>query len=82
MPNQQVTELYKPFIKIFKRRQVNPSFKDNIWGAHFADMQLISKYNKGIGFLLCVIDFLVNRHGLFLYKIEKILLLLMDFKKC
>ena len=31
-------------------------FKDNIWGADLADMQLIIKYNKGVGFLLCVID--------------------------
>ena len=32
------------------------SFKDNIWGVDLADMQLISKYNKGIKYLLCVID--------------------------
>ena len=32
------------------------SFKDNIWGVDLADMQLISKYNKGIRYLLCVID--------------------------
>ena len=31
-------------------------FKDNIWGADLADMQLLSRYNKGIRFLLCVID--------------------------
>ena len=30
--------------------------KDNIWGADLADMQLISKFNKGFRFLLCVID--------------------------
>ena len=35
-----------------------PSFKDNIWGVDLADMQLISKYNKGIRYLLCVIDLL------------------------
>ena len=30
---------------------------DNIWGADLADMQLITKFNKGICFfLLCVID--------------------------
>ena len=29
---------------------------DNIWGADLADMQLIRKFNKGISFLLCVID--------------------------
>ena len=32
------------------------AFKDNIWGADLADMQLISKFNKGVRFLLCVID--------------------------
>ena len=31
------------------------TFKDNIWGADLADMQLLSKYNNGIRFLLCVI---------------------------
>ena len=31
-------------------------FKDNIWGADLANMQLISKFNKGSRFLLCVID--------------------------
>ena len=32
------------------------SFKDNIWCVDLADMQLISKYNKGIRYLLCVTD--------------------------
>ena len=32
------------------------SFEDNIWGDDLADMQLISKYNKGIRYLLCAID--------------------------
>ena len=49
-------ELHKPIIKNLKRRKVCSSFKDNIWGADLADMQLISKYNKGIRYLLCVID--------------------------
>ena len=40
----------------FKRRKVYSSFKDNIWGADLADMTLISKFNKGIKYLLCVID--------------------------
>ena len=35
---------------------MHSSFKDNIWGADLADMQLMSKYNKGIRYLLCVID--------------------------
>ena len=49
-------ELHKPIIKNFKRRKVYSSFKDNIWGVELAGMQLISKYNKGIRYLLCVID--------------------------
>ena len=32
------------------------SFKDNIWGADLADMQLTSKFNKGLRFLLCAIN--------------------------
>ena len=32
------------------------SFIDNICGADLTDMQLISKFNKGFRFLLCVID--------------------------
>ena len=32
------------------------SFKDNIWGVDLADMQLLSKFNKGFRFLSCVID--------------------------
>ena len=54
--SQLAEELYKPIIKNFKRRKVYSSFKDNIWGVDLADMQLISKYNKGIRYLLCVID--------------------------
>ena len=53
--NQQLAnELHKPIIRNFKKRELYSSFKDNIWGA---DMQLISKYNKRIRYLLCAIDF-------------------------
>ena len=31
-------------------------FRDNIWRVDLADMQSLSKYNKGINFLLCAID--------------------------
>ena len=40
----------------FKKRKVYSSFKDNIWGVDLADMQLISKYSKGIRYLLCAIN--------------------------
>ena len=35
--------------------KVYSSFKDNIWVTDLSDMQLISKLNKGIRFLLCAI---------------------------
>ena len=35
---------------------MHSSFKDNIWGVDLADMQLLSKFNKGFRFVLCVID--------------------------
>ena len=43
-------------LKNLKKRKVYSGFKDNIWGADLADMQLISKSYKGFRFLLCVID--------------------------
>ena len=55
--HEQLTEeLHKPIIRKFKKRKVYYPFKDNIWGADLADMQLVSKFNKGFRFLLCVID--------------------------
>ena len=74
-------ELHMPIIRKFKRREVQSTFIDNIWGADPADMQLRCKFNKGFTFLLCVIDFSVNTHGLFLCKIKEVLQLLMVFKK-
>ena len=49
-------ELHKPMIRKFGKRAVYSGCKDNIWGADLADIQLISKFNKGYRFLLCVID--------------------------
>ena len=55
--NEQLTkELHKPIIRNFKKRTVYFRFRDNIWGADLADIQLISKLNKEFRFLLCVID--------------------------
>ena len=49
-------ELHKPAIKKFIKRKVYWQFKDNIWGVDLADMQSLSKKNKGIKYLLCAID--------------------------
>ena len=54
---QLADELHKPIIRKFRKKNlVYSSFKDNIWGVGLADMQLLSKFNKGFRILLCVID--------------------------
>ena len=61
--NEQLAEeLHQPIIKKFKKRKVYSAFKYNIWGADLADMQLISKFNKGFRFLLCIID-IYSKHA-------------------
>ena len=69
IPNKKLSEeLLKPIIRNFNKRKVHSPFVDNIWGADLADMQLINKLRliKGIRFLLCVIDLITNKLGLFL----------------
>ena len=42
--NRQLSkELHKPIIKKFEKRKVHASFKDNVWGADLADMQLLTR---------------------------------------
>ena len=53
---QLADELHTPIIRKFKKRKVYSSFTDNIWGVDLADMQLLSRYNKRIRYLLCTID--------------------------
>ena len=36
--------------------KVYSQFKNNIWGVDLADMQSLSRKNKGIKYLLCAID--------------------------
>ena len=82
--NEQLTdELHKPIIRKFEKRKVYSAFKDNIWAADLADMQLLSRYNKGIRFLLCVIDIfskydwvvpLKDKKGISIVKVFQIIL--------
>ena len=55
-PKWAIKEPHKPIIRKFKKRKVYSTFKDNISGTDLEDMQVISKFNKGLTFLLCVID--------------------------
>ena len=71
--NQQLAEeLHKPIIKTFEKRKVHAAFKDIIWGADLADMQLLSRYNKGVRLLLCVIDIFSNYAWVVPLKIKKV----------
>ena len=65
--NKQLAEELQKSIRKFKKRTVQSSFIDNIWSADPADtdMQLISEFNKGFRFLLCVID-IYSKYACFL----------------
>ena len=57
------------------------SFKDSIWGVDLADMQLISKYNKGIRYLLRVIDLFSRYAWVIPLKNKKEKVFLKDLKR-
>ena len=59
-------ELKKSIIRKFEIRKVNSPFIRNIWGADLADIQLISKFNKGFRFYYVLLIFVSTIHGLFL----------------
>ena len=79
--NQQLAEeLHKPIIRKIGKRKVHASFKDNIWSADLADMQLLSRYNKGIRFLLCVIDILSKYASVVPLKYKKVISVVKAFQ--
>ena len=81
-PNYQLAnELHKLIIRKFKKRKVYSYFRDNIWGIDLADMQSLSKYNRGIKYLLCGIDLFSKCTWVIPLKDKKEQVLLMDFKK-
>ena len=74
-------ELHKPIIRKFKKRNVYSGFRDNIWGADLADMQLIGKFNKGFRFLLCVIDIFSKYVWVIPLKSKKVISIVNAFQK-
>ena len=52
----QLKNYTNQLLESLKKGKVYSGFRDNIWGADLGDMQLISKFNKGFRFLLCVTD--------------------------
>ena len=51
-----IEALHKPNIKKLEKRKARSSFKESIWGADLVDLQVRSKYDKGLRFLLFFID--------------------------
>ena len=51
----QIKNYVNQLLENLKKKKVCLSFIDNTWGADLVDMQLFSKFNKEIRFLLCVI---------------------------
>ena len=74
-------ERRKPIINKFKKRKVYSSFRDNIWGVDLADMQSLSRYNKGIRYLLCTIDLFSKYAWVIPIKDKKCASVVNDFKK-
>ena len=56
------------------------SFKDNIWGIDLADMQLLSKFDKGYRFLLCVIDIFSKYAWVIPLKDKKVISIVNEFQ--
>ena len=63
-----------------KKKRVYSTFKDNIWSADLADMQLLSKYNKGIKFLLCLIHIFSKYAWVVLLKDKKGIIIVKVFQ--
>ena len=59
-------ELHKTIVKKIKKRKVQSTFKDNVWGADVADIQLISIFKKGLIFYYVLLTFILIMHELFL----------------
>ena len=68
-------------METFNKRKVYSQFKDNIWGVDFADMQSLSRKNKGIKYLLCAIDLYSKYAFVIPLKDKKELVLLMHLIK-
>ena len=63
---ESAEELHKPIIRKLNKRKVHSPFIDNIWAADLADIQLISKINKGLYFYCVLLIFIANRLRSFL----------------
>ena len=74
-------ELHKPIIRKFKIRKVYSSFRDSIWEVDLADMQSLSRCNKGIKCLLCAIDIFIKYTWVIPLKDKKGVSIVNEFQK-
>ena len=58
---QLAQELRRPITRKFERHKIYSSYRDNIWGADLAIVQLIIKHRKGVRYLLNVIHVYLKR---------------------
>jgi len=54
--SQLADELHKPIIKNFPKRKMYVNGIDKVWAADLVEMQSFSKFNRGVRYLLTVID--------------------------
>ena len=74
MSDQQLTEeLHKQITKKIQEKKVHSPFIDNLCGAQNTDMQLISKFDKGVHFLLSVTDIFSKYEWFITLKDEKVI---------
>ena len=78
---QLADELHMPIIRKFKKRKVYSSFRYNIWDVDLADMQLLSKFNKGYRFLLFVTHIFSKYAWVISIKAKKVICIISAFKK-
>ena len=65
MENKELAEkLRKPIIRKSEKRKVHLSFIFHVWGSDLADIQLFSKFDKGIRFFFVLLVFVINTNGM------------------
>ena len=77
----QIKNYVNQLLENLKKKKVCLSFIDNTWGADLVDMQLFSKFNKEIRFLLCVIYIYSNYAQAISLKDKKCLKTTNSFRK-
>ena len=60
--DELANELHRTVVKHFRKRKVIANGIDEIWAVDLVDMQSLSKFNKGIKYLLMVID-IFSKYG-------------------